>query len=139
MTNQTRPIQVTAAVILQNGRVVVGRRPEGARHGGHWEFPGGKQEDGESLRECLIREIKEELVIDIRVTGHCLSIHHDYGDSSIILHAFYCLPEGDGLLSLQGDDLMVIPVADLVHFDLLPPDREIAQLLNHRYHYGVNC
>ena len=137
MNNQPRTIHVTAAVILKNGRVLIGCRPAGARHGSHWEFPGGKQEVGESLSECLVREIREELNVDIRVKGHCVSVHHDYGDSSIILHAFYCLPVGEQPMPPESDDIIVTPVTDLVDYDLLPPDREIAQLLIHRNSSGV--
>ena len=138
MIDQPRAIQVTAAVIRQKNLVLITRRPEGARHGGYWEFPGGKQEAGETLTRCLIREIKEELGVDIRVSGHCLSVHHDYGDSSIILHSFYCLFQDHATLPTQGDNLRMTPVKDLMSFDLLPPDREIAQLLNNCLQTGVD-
>ncbi|ERP39295.1 (deoxy)nucleoside triphosphate pyrophosphohydrolase [Chitinivibrio alkaliphilus] len=57
--------KVCAAVIVYNGKVLLTKRASGEQHGGFWEFPGGKCEPGERLRQCLIREIREELSIDI--------------------------------------------------------------------------
>ena len=56
--------------------------------GGMWEFPGGKQEEGESLQECLAREIREELDIVIEVGEQLCSIDHAYSHFSITLYAF---------------------------------------------------
>ena len=58
---------VTAAVIRKNGRLLIAQRPLGGRLGGLWEFPGGKVEPGETLKQCLRREIKEELGVRIKV------------------------------------------------------------------------
>ena len=60
-------IDVTAAVIAREGRVLLCRRPEGKRCAGLWEFPGGKAEPGETLKDCLARECREELGMDVRV------------------------------------------------------------------------
>ena len=60
-------IDVTAAVIVRGGRVLLCRRPEGKRCAGLWEFPGGKAEPGETLEACLARECREELGMDVRV------------------------------------------------------------------------
>ena len=60
-------IDVTAAVIARDGRVLLCRRPQGKHHAGLWEFPGGKTEPGETLEACVARECREELGIDLRV------------------------------------------------------------------------
>ena len=57
---------VTAGVVWKNGRVLIAKRPEGGHLEGYWEFPGGKQEKGESLKGCLEREIEEELGLKVR-------------------------------------------------------------------------
>ena len=60
---------VTAALIPSGGRLFVAQRPPWKKFGQLWEFPGGKVEFGEGLEESLVREIREELCIDIRVCG----------------------------------------------------------------------
>ncbi len=86
---------VTAAVIRHNGKVLIAQRPLDGMLGGLWEFPGGKQEPGESLAECLRREIKEELDVKIEVGQQIASIKHSYTHFKITLHAFICqLVEG---------------------------------------------
>ncbi len=62
-----RTIVVAAAVIIEQGRVLLGQRKAGAHLAGAWEFPGGKAEPGEDPRDALVRELDEELGIDVRV------------------------------------------------------------------------
>ena len=59
------------ALVDHDGRVLISKRPEGKHMSGFWEFPGGKLEIGETPEECLIREIKEE--IDINLSNFCFS------------------------------------------------------------------
>ena len=80
--------QVTAGLIWKGDRLLIARRPFEGMLGGLWEFPGGKQEAGETLRECLKREIREELDVDIEVGEHLISVDHAYSHFSISLHAF---------------------------------------------------
>ncbi len=81
---------VTAAVIRQDGRVLIAQRPPEGMLGGLWEFPGGKQEPHETLPECLQREIREELGINIAVDEPLVSVKHSYTHFKITLHAFTC-------------------------------------------------
>lgn len=84
--------EVTAALIWRDGEVLIAQRPAEGLLGGLWEFPGGKQEPGESLPECLRREIREELALEIAVGEHLTSVEHGYTHFSITLHAFHCHP-----------------------------------------------
>jgi A/G-specific adenine glycosylase len=81
---------VTAAVILRAGRVLIAQRPEEKLLGGMWEFPGGKVERGESLPECLRRELKEELGVSVRVQEKIIAIKHAFSHFRITLHVFRC-------------------------------------------------
>jgi A/G-specific adenine glycosylase len=88
-----RPIphyDVAAAVIRNKDRVLITQRPEKGLLGGLWEFPGGKREAGESLEECLRREIREELNIEIRVGKKFFQVRHAYTHFRITLHCFFC-------------------------------------------------
>ncbi len=84
-------IVVTAAVIERDGRFLVTRRPAGVHLAGHWEFPGGKCEPGETLEQCLARELREELAVDaVGRKPSCSSTTHDYADRRVELHFFRC-------------------------------------------------
>ena len=122
-------LDVTAALILQGDMVLITRRPAGARHGGRWEFPGGKREPGENLEACLRREIKEELDLEVRIDGHCLSLEHDYSDLALTLHAFFCRPVEEPPSFPDPVEFAWVRIGELTARDLLPPDMEIAEYL----------
>jgi A/G-specific adenine glycosylase len=81
-------LQVTAGIIRRRGKVLIAQRPAGGMLAGLWEFPGGKQEPGESLVGCLRREIGEELGILIDVEEEVACVDHEFTHLSITLHAF---------------------------------------------------
>ncbi len=81
---------VTAAVIQRDGRLLIAQRHAGDMLGGLWEFPGGTCQPGESLPDCLRRELREELDIEVRVGAPVATIPHTYTHLRITLHAFWC-------------------------------------------------
>jgi len=81
---------VTAAVIRNSKKILITQRPEKGLLGGLWEFPGGKKEPFESLEECLKREIREELNIEIEVGDRFIQVRHAYTHFRITLHCFFC-------------------------------------------------
>lgn len=87
---QARASVVVACAVIMNRdkRLLAALRPEGKSLGGKWEFPGGKVEAGESPREALKRELREELSIDASVGRALTVVHHDYAQFSIELHPF---------------------------------------------------
>lgn len=129
MSSLNPHIHVTAALIMEDGRVLLARRPSGSRHGGKWEFPGGKQEPGESLENCLKREIMEELGIVIEELDLLESVVHDYGDFSLTLHGFTCRTSGNDVLECNGPDIKWLNPEDVLQYDILPPDRILTQAL----------
>ncbi len=80
--------QVAAGLIRKGRKLLIAQRPSAGLLGGLWEFPGGKQEAGETLEECLAREIREELSIEIAVGERLCCVEHAYTHFSITLHAF---------------------------------------------------
>jgi len=78
------PIPVVAAVIHREGRYLLGRRPLAKRHGGLWEFPGGKVDEGESLMDAARRELREELGVRTASIGACLFAMADEGSAFMI-------------------------------------------------------
>lgn len=75
---------VVAAVVERDGRYLVARRPEHKRHGGLWEFPGGKVQDGEDMAAAVRRELLEELELETRWVGNVLGSETDEGSPFVI-------------------------------------------------------
>jgi mutator protein MutT len=87
---QVKRIEVSAALIFRKGEVLISQRSAASHLGGCWEFPGGKREPGESAEQCLVREIREELGVEIAVGDLFDEISHDYPEKSVHLKFFVC-------------------------------------------------
>jgi mutator protein MutT len=89
-------IDVSAALIFRGDKLLIAQRRAEAHLGGYWEFPGGKREAGETFPQCLVREIKEELGVEITVGDLYEDITHDYPEKTVRLKFFLCeLPVGE--------------------------------------------
>jgi mutator protein MutT len=84
-------IEVSAGLVFRGGKLLITQRHKGSHLGGLWEFPGGKREDGESDEDCLRRELREELGIEVEVNELIESIEHSYPEKSVRLKFFRCL------------------------------------------------
>ncbi len=83
-------IEVSAALIFRDGKLLITQRHAKSHLGGLWEFPGGKREAGETFEQCLAREIREELGVEISVGELFEEITHDYPEKSVHLKFFIC-------------------------------------------------
>jgi 8-oxo-dGTP diphosphatase len=88
-------IEVSAALIFRNGKLLITQRPTDTHLGGLWEFPGGKREPGETFEQCLARELREELGAEVQVGGLFEEIMHVYADKTVHLKFFLCEFTGD--------------------------------------------
>ena len=85
-----RLINVAVAVITDDiDRVLITRRPLRTTHGGMWEFPGGKLEEGELASTALVRELKEEIGVDVLLSDYLGEIHHSYDDRAVSLFIYH--------------------------------------------------
>ena len=121
-------IVVTAAIVEQEGRFLVTRRPPGVHLEGYWEFPGGKCDAGESLAACLERELHEELDVAARVGGEVLTTSHAYPDRIVELHFFRCDLLGEPRPQL-GQEMRWVSRADLATLPFPPADAELIRIL----------
>lgn len=89
-----KTIEVVAAVIKDKDKILSTQRGYGD-YKGYWEFPGGKVEKGESFKDALKREIKEELLVDIKVNDLIKTIEFDYPKFHLVMHCFWCEIDGE--------------------------------------------
>ena len=122
-------IHVTAGLIRKDGKVLIARRPKGCHMAGLWEFPGGKQEDNETLKDCMEREIREELGIDVRAKKLLLTVHHEYDTKLVDLHFFECVLIKGSPKTLDGQEVKWVDPGDLIEYEFPPPDKKIIEFL----------
>ena len=82
---------VAVAILYRSGMVLVCQRKAHRPLGGYWEFPGGKREPDETIEDCLIRELREELAVLVRPVAALTPIEHTYSHARVRLHPFVCV------------------------------------------------
>lgn len=127
--NKKPHFHVSAGLIWKNGLVLTAKRPKGSHLEGFWEFPGGKQEKGESLEDCLEREIKEELGLRVKAVKPVLTVDHDYGFKLISLHVFDCTILAGEPNALECQEIKWTNPVDLPKFSFSPPDIKVIEFL----------
>ena len=120
---------VTAALISKDGLYLLCQRGEADKLAGKWEFPGGKVEEGETAEECLIREIREELCLQIDIADHYCDSLYRYADGAILLKAYRVTVTGGTMRLTVHSGAEWVEAAKLRDYDLLPADVEIAARL----------
>jgi 8-oxo-dGTP diphosphatase len=119
---------VTAAVVERDGRLLVTRRLDGTHLAGHWEFPGGKCEPGESPEQCLARELLEELGVAASVGAEIYRTEYAYDDRRLDLRFFSCALTGEPLPVL-GQKIRWVARRQLAALRFPPADAELVELL----------
>lgn len=122
MKSNVPPTKVTCAIIEDDGLILLAQRGDHMDLPGKWEFPGGKVRTGESPSACLVREIKEELGIDIIVREALPSHHHSYNHISIELLPFTCSISGGSIILHEHKDVQWADPERVSEFDLAEAD-----------------
>ena len=121
-------IEVSCAIIINPfDQVLVTQRSINMLLPLKWEFPGGKIEDNETAEECLIREIKEELNIDIKITGSLSPNDHQYPDKLIRLIPFICRLKGGEIILKEHADYKWLDVKDLLDLEWAEADVPVVE------------
>ena len=115
-------IKVTAAIIEREGVFLIARRSAGKHMAGKWEFPGGKIEPGETPEECLVRELKEEFDIDVKVENHVADSIYDYGEKVICLMGYRVTYICGDFLLRDHDKISWISIDEMGDYDFAPAD-----------------
>ncbi len=128
-----RPLILVAAVVLvdADGRVLLARRPEGKSMAGLWEFPGGKIDHGETPEAALIRELAEELGID--VAASCLApftfASHTYPDFHLLMPLYLCRRWLGIPVAREGQRLAWVRPGQLADYPMPPADKPLVAML----------
>ncbi|RZS96770.1 (deoxy)nucleoside triphosphate pyrophosphohydrolase [Cecembia calidifontis] len=121
-------IQVTCALILQDQKVLCAQRSGNMALPWKWEFPGGKIEKGETPEQCLLREIKEELNLDIEIVMAFPVNKHDYGNGKVVeLIPFLAKLRGGDLILKEHTQILWKGVEELRSLDWAEADIPIVE------------
>lgn len=118
-------IEVTAAIIQQNDKVLICQRPANKNCGLLWEFPGGKKETGETGEQCIVRECQEELGILINVQRELTDITYHYSDRTVHLHFYICSIANGIPIKKEHNDLLWTTPMDFTKYDFCPADMSV--------------
>jgi mutator protein MutT len=122
-------IDVAAGLIFRQGRLLLARRRPGDHLGGLWEFPGGKREPGETFAECLRRELREELGVEVEVGEVIESVTHDYAARRVRLEFLRCrLLQGEPR-ALGCQELVWVSAGELRAFEFPAADARLLERL----------
>lgn len=126
-------VEVVAALIWNEGRFMICRRPRHKARGLLWEFVGGKVEPGETKQQALIRECREELDIELEVGAEFMRVLHEYPDITITLTLFNASIKKGVPKLLEHNDLKWITPAEIPQYDFCPADEDILKEIIARF------
>ncbi len=123
-------VHVAVGVILDpDNHVLLAKRPEHLHQGGKWEFPGGKVEANESTTDALVRELKEEVNLDINDTEPLMTISHDYPDKQVLLDIHTVKSFSGEAKGLEGQLVEWVALADIESYEFPEANKAIVEAL----------
>lgn len=123
-----KQIDVVAAIVAKEGKVYATQRGYG-EYQGKWEFPGGKIEPGESPEEALVREIREELAVHIKIDRPFCKVEYDYPTFHLSMNCFLCSFEDGSPTLLEHSAARWVNSEEAAQLDWLPADVKIIDTL----------
>ena len=134
MVKSPKIIRVTAAIIESENKILIAQRKANDNlFGGLWEFPGGKIEDGETPEECMARELKEELEIEVEVGTLITSNKHVYPNGIFELLAYKVEHISGNFVLNDHDEVKWITIDEISKFDFPPANTPIINYLKNSY------
>lgn len=131
-------IPVTCALIIHSGKVLAAQRSESMDLPGKWEFPGGKVEEGEVPETCLVREIKEELAIDVEIHAGLRPVDFQYPGKVIRLMPFLTAWKSGDICLLEHSEMRWVGKSELLSVDWSEADVPIVRYLHDNWVKLVN-
>jgi mutator protein MutT len=118
-------IEVAAGLVFHEGRLLITQRLPGEHLGGLWEFPGGKRELGEAIKDCLRRELAEELSIVVRVGKLLTQVEHSYSERTVQLKFFRCSLESGEPQAIGCKAFAWVRAGELAAYEFPPADTQL--------------
>ena len=120
-------VEVVAALIWDNDKIMICQRPANKARALLWEFVGGKVELGETKEQALVRECQEELAITLSVGGVFMDVVHEYPDITVHLTLFNATIKEGVPQKIEHNDIKWIAVSEIDNYDFCPADLEIVE------------
>jgi len=128
-TRRSPVIEVAAGLVFRGGKVLITQRYPEAHLGGLWEFPGGKREATETFEQCLARELREELGIDVQVEEAIAGITHSYPEKTVQLKFFRCRWKANEPQALGCADFRWVGADEFQHYRFPAADVQLLDQL----------
>lgn len=136
---EIQEIHVAVGVVFREGKVLIARRPDHVHQGGLLEFPGGKVEDGESVQQALVREIREETGLELAADSlePLIGIRHDYGDKRVFLDVWKTSSAAGTPHGWEGQEVRWLGIDELADADFPAANRSIIRALRLPSRYAI--
>ncbi|KPK62013.1 MAG: hypothetical protein AMS21_08390, partial [Gemmatimonas sp. SG8_38_2] len=121
--------EIAVGVIWREEEIIIAKRPAEGLLGGLWEFPGGKRERGESLEATVVREVNEELGIEVEPDTKIAAIDHAYSHFDITLHAYHCRYGSGTPMALGCQEYAWVRPGELDRYAFPAANRKLLKLL----------
>lgn len=129
-----KKVNVAVAVIINsNSEILIAKRHQHLHQGGKWEFPGGKIEADESVETAIVRELKEEVALDVHSVLPMMVLDFDYGDKQVTLHICKVVNFSGQALGAEQQEIRWIAVSDLNNYQFPEANQPIIDSLIAEY------
>ena len=129
-----KKVDVAVAVIVnEQQQILLALRHAHLHQGGKWEFPGGKIEPDETVEQAIIREIREEVALNVESTVPMMVLEHDYGDKLVCLHVHWVKEFNGNATGVEGQEIKWVDGSELNGLDFPAANKPIIEEVNNSF------
>jgi len=127
--------EVAIGIVVREGKILICQRPAEGPLAGYWEFPGGKKEESETLEQTLVRELREELAIEVGGLEPLAEIEFEYPGARVRLHPFLCRHVSGEAVPLASQQLRWVRARELREYRFPPANDALIEELIERFEH----